>query len=413
MKKIFSMILCLVMICCLVTPSMAAGAEVVFNGTSIFAVGGTVTIDKILTAGTMRANGLDELLEGYLAGNVQYYWIRNGFDVATGTSLTLTENDEGCEFFVIAAIFRDAEMTDLIDNIYSQKFTVAGAGSVPMPPEILTKSIPDGTVGVPYYQKLECTDPTVTYSLFNTKLPDGLTLTPDGIIQGTPIETGFFHIVILATPTTGSDYATSEIYEMFVNEPTPQYSMEIMRLPNKITYTAGEKLDMKGLWVRIYTPDGYLDSYDGKYLTYSKKALVTLGEQKIKLSYEDAFEFFIVTVVAAPTEPPTEAPVEVTEPPTEAPTEDSADPTEQPHISATEVPTENTTTEPTQTAPTVPQSDTKDPDSITTGTTGLSGQISGNSGATTLLLVILIAVAVIATAGIAVLLILLLKRRNR
>ena len=343
MKKLISLILCLVVISALVIPSMAAGAEVVFNGTSVFAVGGTVTIDTVLTAGTMRANGLDELLEGFLAGNVQYYWIRNGFDVAVGTSLTLKDSDEGCEYYVIAAIFRDAEMTDLIDNIYSQKFTVDAAGSVPMAPEILTKSIPDGTVGVPYYQKLECSDPTVTYSLFNTKLPDGLTLTPDGIIQGTPTETGFFHIVILATPSTGSDYATSEIYEMFVNEPTPQYSMEIMRLPNKVTYTAGEKLDMKGLWVRIYTPDGYLDSYDGKYLTYSKKALVTLGEQKIKLTYEDAFEIFIVTVVAAPTEPateaPTEAPTEATEPPTEAPTE----PVEATEVPATELPTEEPT----------------------------------------------------------------------
>ena len=44
---------------------------------------------------------------------------------------------------------------------------------------------------------------------------------------------------------------------------------------------------------------------DGKDLIYSQKELVTVGEQKIKISYKDAFEFFIVTVVAAPTTEPT------------------------------------------------------------------------------------------------------------
>ena len=57
---------------------------------------------------------------------------------------------------------------------------------------------------------------------------------------------------------------------------------------------------MTGLKVRIYTPDGFIDSYNGERLTYSQKELVTLGEQKIKISYEDAFEFFIVTVIAPP-----------------------------------------------------------------------------------------------------------------
>ena len=74
--------------------------------------------------------------------------------------------------------------------------------------------------------------------------------------------------------------------------------LEIMRVPNKVVYEAGEKLDMKGLWVRIYTPDGYVDSYDGKNLEYSKKELTTLGEQKIKVSYNGGFEIFIVTVKA-------------------------------------------------------------------------------------------------------------------
>ena len=105
-----------------------------------------------------------------------------------------------------------------------------------------------------------------------------------------------------------------------------------------MTYTAGEKLDMTGLKVRIYTPEGFIDSKDGKDLTYSQKELVTIGEQKIKISYEDAFEFFIVTVVAAPTTEPTD-PDTTTKPTdpdvstnptdgTEAPTDGSENPTD-------------------------------------------------------------------------------------
>ena len=42
-------------------------------------------------------------------------------------------------------------------------------------------------------------------------------------------------------------------------------------------------------------PDGFIDSKDGKNLTYSQKKLVTVGEQKIKISYKD-FMFLEVYV---------------------------------------------------------------------------------------------------------------------
>ena len=113
-------------------------------------------------------------------------------------------------------------------------------------------------------------------------------------------------MVIMVTPEAGEDYANTKEFEITISEDSSDYTLEIVQLPNKLTYTAGEKLDMTGLKVRIYTPDGFINSKDGKDLTYSQKELVTLGEQKIKLTYKDAFEFFIVTVVAAPTTEPTD-----------------------------------------------------------------------------------------------------------
>lgn len=76
-------------------------------------------------------------------------------------------------------------------------------------------------------------------------------------------------------------------------------TIEILSAPNKVVYTAGERLDLTGLVVRIWTSDGYFDSLNGDKLEITKNPLTTVGEQKIKVSYGDAFDFFIVTVKAA------------------------------------------------------------------------------------------------------------------
>lgn len=95
-------------------------------------------------------------------------------------------------------------------------------------------------------------------------------------------------------------------------------------------------------------PDGYLDSYDGKYLTYYDGTLDNLGERKINLKYEDAKEPIYVTVIEAPkpktTDPPatTVPPVETTVPPTtEVPAETTVPPT-------TAAPSEPAETQPIQ-----------------------------------------------------------------
>ncbi len=400
MKKIFRLILCLVVVACLVTPSMAAEAEIIFTADSVFEAGGTVTVDQDLTAESVYYYCSEDLVMAMLEGNVQYYWMRNDSYYADGISLTLTEEDKGCQFYCVAALYGDADRTQQIGSLRSKTFSVPDTGNPALIPEITTKLISNGVVGEQYYQKLECTDPDVTYSLFRSSLPDGLTLTQHGEIEGIPTKAGFWYVVIMATPEFGAEYATTMEYELYIYEPGPQYSMEIMRLPQKITYTAGEKLDMKGLWVRIYTPEGYLDSYDGKYLTYSQKALVTLGEQKIKLAYEDAMEIFIVTVEPAPTEAPTEAPSEATEPPTEEPTE----PVEE--TMSPEAPTQDTETEPT----------TAQNSTITTGQVTENKkptQKAPDNGGNNTLVVILIVVIGIMGAGVGVLSVLLLKKKSR
>lgn len=76
--------------------------------------------------------------------------------------------------------------------------------------------------------------------------------------------------------------------------------VEILSAPDKVIYNSGESLDLTGLKVRIWTSDGYFDSVNGDKLKITKDPLITLGEQKIKVAYGDAFDFFIVTVKEAP-----------------------------------------------------------------------------------------------------------------
>lgn len=77
---------------------------------------------------------------------------------------------------------------------------------------------------------------------------------------------------------------------------------ELLQAPNKVVYVQGERLDLTGLKVRVYHSDGtYFDSLNGDKLTITTQPLKTLGEQKIKLSYGEAFDFFIVTVKDAST----------------------------------------------------------------------------------------------------------------
>ena len=76
--------------------------------------------------------------------------------------------------------------------------------SVDMPPEITTESLPDGAVGVAYSQEVIAVgDLPITWSISEGTLPDGLELTQDGAILGTPSAAGTFPFRVRATNEIG------------------------------------------------------------------------------------------------------------------------------------------------------------------------------------------------------------------
>lgn len=309
MKKLLAITVCLVMVLAMAVPALASGAVVRLTGDP--KVGSTVMVDKGATLDSAYNYGTSDEYNAFLEGAVVYNWYRDGAYCQTGDSITFSAADAGCTFYCAASLFSNLDLNEMVGTVVSDSFTVAGGSS--QIPEITTDSLPNGTVGEDYYHKLDCTDPDATFSLFRSSLPNGLYITQHGEIEGTPTKAGFWYVVIMVEGENGKSN-TAE-FEFYIDD-APEYSLEIMQLPNKLTYTAGEKLDMTGLKVRVWGNDGFFDSYNGDKLTYSQKELVTLGEQKIKLTYENAFEFFIVTVVAAPeetTEATSEAPEETFE----------------------------------------------------------------------------------------------------
>ena len=308
----------------------AASMKVVFTSSSSFKVGGKATVDSVATSASVMDDGsvTSDMYNAALEQNMTYTWVCSNGANKTGKSVTWTDADAGKEYVCRVGFYAEPSCTTFIDYVDSQPFTISGGSSTSKIPTITTKSLPDAKLGVYYGATLECSDPNVKWSLFRSSLPKGMNLTEDGHLEGTPEKAGDFYVVVMATPATGEDYAATAEFNLTVKD--EGYAMELVSAPNKVVYTAGEKLDMKGLEVKIY--HHYLGdimvSKNGEGLTYSKKELVTVGEQKISLEYKDAFEIFIVTVKAAPggntgdpTEPGTEATTENTGDATEAVTE--------------------------------------------------------------------------------------------
>lgn len=297
MKKIACICLLAVFLISSVICVNAANEQVVFTSGSTFKVGGTATVDFQKTAWSVMENPeSSEMYNAALEMNMSVMWrCSNGPD-KYGKSVTWTAEDAGKEYVCRVSLYLDKELTEFVDYIDSDPFVVAATI-----PTIKTTQLPKAQLGVYYGATLECSDPNVKWELYRSSLPEGMQLTEDGHLEGTPEKAGEFKITVLATPAAGADYAATASFKLTVED--VGYTMELLECPDKIVYTAGEKLDMTGLKVKVshhYLGEVFV-SVNGDQLTYSKRTLVTVGEQKIFLEYKDALDMFIITVNPAPT----------------------------------------------------------------------------------------------------------------
>lgn len=176
---------------------------------------------------------------------------------------------------------------------------------------VLEEDMPDcyGTAGknpiVLYANAYSPDGGTLEYQWYSTTMNDMATIRAiDGAEEPTyiaPAEAGVTYYCFAVWNVWTGGLRSTPVYSRLIrveySEETPApVSIEIQSTPDKVVYTCGERLDLTGLKVRIWMSDGYMDSVNGADLDIMDEPLVTIGEQKIKISYQGVYDFFIVTV---------------------------------------------------------------------------------------------------------------------
>lgn len=141
---------------------------------------------------------------------------------------------------------------------------------------------------------------TLEYQWYSAAAPDG---TAAAILTGavscdyTPAATPGTTYYCAAVWNVSGSARSDPVYSRWISVTivVPTTSVEILSLPDKLDYLAGETPDLTGLRVRIQDADLTFETTDGAHLEYSNAPL-TVGTQEIVLRYGDATTSFFVTV---------------------------------------------------------------------------------------------------------------------
>ena len=150
------------------TPSLPDGAQLTSYNQALAASGGTPGYTWLVTEGSLPP-GVFLSAAGFLSG---------------------TPTTNGSFDFTV-------QVTDSVAAKASRSFTLV-IKITPGPLNISTSSLPDGTQGVPYSYALAASGgaPEYTWSQTGGALPTGITLSPGGLLSGTPAVNGSFNFTV-------------------------------------------------------------------------------------------------------------------------------------------------------------------------------------------------------------------------
>lgn len=213
---------------------------------------------------------------GTVYGNAS---LQDDLIIGEGESLTL---DHG------ASLNADGHNVIVDGGTVDESVKNALGGSVKYPPTIQTESLPGGTVGTAYSQTLAAdgTAP-IAWSVTGGSLPEGLTLSNDGTISGTPTAAGTYTFDVEAQNDYGS--GTRKLTIEIKAAPTGSVSVSVtpdaIRLPS--------------------VTEGY-EPQEPKYIT-----IKNTGDQTIQLKEHGKDPWLIITLDKTTLEPDEEATVTV------------------------------------------------------------------------------------------------------
>ena len=214
--------------------------------------------------------------EGTVYGEVE---LQEDLTIGAGESLTLAENASlnanGC-----SVIVDGGTVDESIKN--------ALGGSVKYPPTIQTASLLDGTVGTAYSQTLAADGSApIAWSITNGALPEGLTLSNDGTISGTPTAAGTYTFDVEAK----NDYGRETRKLTIEIKAAPTGSVSVSVTPDAIRLPS--------------VTEGY-EPQEPKYIT-----IKNTGDQTIQFKEHGKDPWLIITLDKTTLKPDEEATVTV------------------------------------------------------------------------------------------------------
>ncbi len=163
-----------------------------------------------------------------------------------------------------------------------------GSGTVKIAPTITTESLPGGTVGTAYSQTLAADGSApIAWSVTNGSLPEGLTLSNDGTISGTPTAAGTYTFDVEAKNDYGSEARklTIEIKAAPTGAVSVSVTPDAIRLPS--------------------VTEGY-EPQEPKYIT-----IKNTGDQTIQFKEHGKDPWLIITLDKTTLEPDEEATMKI------------------------------------------------------------------------------------------------------
>ena len=157
--------------------------------------------------------------------------------------------------------FVDATLSQGVTANQGVVFTAIVEGNPPTGELIFDMSVPvpDATVDTLYqgyvFSVTGGTQP-LTFNITNGQLPLGMTLSSDGVISGTPEEIGDFTVTVTVTDSSSPALSKSEFFNITVldKQTIEVIDIEIKSQP-RLTYTEGDKLDLRNLIVTLFKSD--------------------------------------------------------------------------------------------------------------------------------------------------------------
>ena len=174
------------------------------SGTTLTLNGGGIYIFKV--GSSLTANVLSNVLLQNGATPCNVFWQVTGAATLNGITFPGTVVAQAAVTVGVGATLNGRAFTTALGSVTLSGGNIVGGCSAACPVITLSPpTLPAGTVGVAYSQAITASGGTgpYTFAVVSGVLPAGLTLTPAGLVSGTPTSPGTFNVTVRATDANG------------------------------------------------------------------------------------------------------------------------------------------------------------------------------------------------------------------